>query len=186
MMHRALVVGGDSMLGSALFKALSQPPASDSAANVPVATTRRGSGATTRRDRGGLKPNWFRLDLMDSPPVLPTWSDIVYLVAAITKVVDCEANPQLAWKVNADAPVALALQCSRDGRHPIFISSDAVERAPNLIYSRTKAYAEGVILALGGTVVRPARILPDRVQGLVDLLLELGRTQSPGLVRWSP
>lgn len=174
MISRALVVGGDARLGAALLTALAAPGISE---HHPIATSRRPSHASEQ--------GWFPLDLSDNDLRLPTWSDVVYLVAAVTKVVDCDAHPQATWRVNADAPVTLALQAHREARHVIFISSDAVEKAPAMNYSRQKAYAESMVLGMGGTVVRPSRIPPDASK-LVELLVMLGKMQTPGLVRWSP
>lgn len=172
LIQRAMIVGGDSMLGKALLAGLNQ----ENSEHPPVVTTRRTP----------IQKDWFHLDLAGDNLKLPSWASVVYLIAAVTKVVDCDANPQATWRVNADAPVALGMQALKAHTHVVFLSSDAVERAPNLIYSKQKAYAETIILANGGTVVRPSRIPPDKTKGLVELLIKLGISQPPGLFRWSP
>lgn len=166
----ALVIGGDGLVGSALSQ-------------------REGMIATTRR------PNDVRRPFLDLSEVKHLGSmffenlvgpvDTVFLVAAITKVVLCEADPEVAWQINADAPVEIALQAKKLGKHVVFLSSDAVAKAPNLVYSRTKAHVESFILASGaGTVVRCERIDPAKVKNLVDLLVGVGETRETKLVRW--
>ncbi len=129
---------------------------------------------------------WHGMDLeLLSDLRIPSKPQVLFLVAAMAKVVDCEAYPQTSWRVNADAPAQLSLMAAAEGVKVIFISSDAVERAPGLNYSRQKAYAEQIVLStFGGCVVRPARITPDRVSDFCDMLIELSRGKNGGLVRW--
>jgi len=177
MTQKVLVVGGDSNVGKALCKTFCGGHLS-----VPyVVRTTRGEV---------LHSDQIHLDLLN--PNLPTdmTYDVIYLVAAITGIMACEKDPE-SWRVNADGPAQLALQAT-DARfdlgkmpaHVVFISSDAVESAPRLAYSLQKAYAETVVLSLGGTVVRPARILPERIDNLVELLIDVGLNRKSGLHRW--
>lgn len=166
---KALVVGRDGMLGSAICEILR-------ASGYEFEATTRHLNETPYLDL--LTPERFKMGELVA-------FDVIFLVAAITKVVDCEAEPARTWRVNADAPVYLANKAMRlRSAHPVFISSDAVERAPGLNYSRQKAYVESFILARGGTVVRPSRIPPERVVELADKIVRLGMDNAVGLVRW--
>lgn len=173
---KALVVGARGLVGTALMKQLNE-----SSVSSPVGTVRRPDSATVG--------NYLVLDLAKPETfagVLRAFNyEVMYLVAAVTKVVDCEAEPQKTWRVNADAPVDLALRAFNRAvpARVVFISSDAVERAPNLNYSRQKAYVESVVLARGGVVVRPSRIVSEKLDSLIGLLLTLGR-DGQGLYRW--
>jgi nucleoside-diphosphate-sugar epimerase len=189
-MTKILVVGGDSTVGKALVEQLFK---------FNSAMVTREISYTTRR--AVTRKNQLHLDL--SNPVLPEgdW-DLIYLVAAITGIMGCEVTSE-SWRVNADGPAQLALQASKQLRmrdmapgedynghvnaspHVVFISSDAVELAPGLAYSMQKAYAESVILPLGGTVVRPARIFPEKLDNLVELLIDVGINRKSGLHRWT-
>jgi len=175
---KALVIGGDGMLGSALVADLKNK------GHDVSATSRLHKDASNYLDL--YQPRHYDF---------PHGVNVVYLVAAITKVVDCEADPQKTWQVNADAPVELC-RAAMEGwsdqtgayfsPHVIFISSDAVERAPNLNYSKQKAYAEQYVLARGGAVVRPSRIPQFKVHELATFLINLGLDREPGMFRWNP
>lgn len=187
---KILVVGGDSTVGKRLVERL-ENQVDGELSNQVFRTTRQ---AVQHK-------NQLHLNLLN--PVLPSgeW-DLIYFVAAITGIMGCEVTSE-SWRVNADGPVQLALQASERahmvnltpdaddalgivevGAHVVFISSDAVELAPGLAYSMQKAYAESVILSLGGAVVRPARILPEKLDNLVELLVDVGVNRKSGLHRW--
>lgn len=173
-MTNALVIGGVGMLGSHLITRLQGHYAE--------------IHATSRRHTVPSQPHdvvWHSVDL-GSTLVLPQINDLrtVFLIAAVTKVVDCEANPQDTWRINADAPAQFALQAAKKGAHVVFVSSDAVDRAPALNYSRQKAYAEQVVYAVGGTVIRPSRIPVERATELCDLLISVAHSETGGLIRW--
>lgn len=124
-------------------------------------------------------------------PTLPLSEEdglhVVYIVAAITGIMRCEVDEE-AWSTNADGPVALTLQAKQRGWPVVFVSSEAVERAPQLAYAQQKAYVETVVLTTGGCVVRPNRITAERLDDLVALMIETGAAlaggQHVGLVRW--
>lgn len=169
---KALVVGGDGKLGAVLCDHL------EAKGHDVVRTTRR-------RERVDEHDGIFFLDLADDC-VLLTYGlyDIVYLMAAITGVVPAETHPD-AWRVNAEAPVALARQASSRGAHVVFMSSGTVERAPHTASAMQKSYADLAVTLLGGCVVRPLPVVPPEKYGEVaDLLVSVGERRTRGTVRW--
>jgi dTDP-4-dehydrorhamnose reductase len=103
------------------------------------------------------------LDLLDEKAtrrlfdsIRPAW--IVHCAAA-TDVDWCEANPEEAYRINADVPRRLALIASELGALLVFISTDSVfdgrrgsyeeseEPSPVNVYGRTKVAAEGFVTA---------------------------------------
>lgn len=169
---RACVVGGDSKLGRALCDRLFA----------------RGHEVlrTTRRPKP--PPGWVRLDLLD--PRLPRTEyptpdgHVLYIMAAITGVVPSETHPD-AWRVNAEAPVALAIEAHARGWPVVFMSSGTVERAPHTASAMQKRYAEVVVHMLGGCVVRPLpTVPPEKYVEVADLLVDVGEQGRAGVVRW--
>jgi dTDP-4-dehydrorhamnose reductase len=88
----------------------------------------------------------------------PEW---VVLAAAYTDVDGCEGNPDLAFAVNRDGAVNVAVAAKKVGARLIFLSSDYVfdgkkttpyeiedARNPQSVYGRTKAEAESKLLEL--------------------------------------
>jgi nucleoside-diphosphate-sugar epimerase len=163
---KALVVGGDGKIGSALVAHLS------AAGHQVIATTRRDDD-TTR----------LRLDMLEPIPDLPK-ADAVYLVAAVPSLIECERNPS-TWIVNVDAPYAIACQMASRNAFPVFISSDAVESAGGTAYGRQKAHAETLMHMLMAAIVRPTRVTPERLASLCELLARVGERRLPGVHRWS-
>jgi dTDP-4-dehydrorhamnose reductase len=104
-------------------------------------------------------------DIRDGKSVLevvresnPEW---VVLAAAYTDVDGCEGNPDLAFAVNRDGAVNVAVAAKEVGARLIFLSSDYVfdgkkttpyevgdPRNPQSVYGRTKAEAEIKLLEL--------------------------------------
>lgn len=167
---RALVIGGDSKLGRALVGRLQE----------------RGHEvvATTRHEPVGI--GCVYLDMLDPklPEVFDGYRPVVYIMAAITGVVAAEAHPD-AWRVNAEAPVALAIAAHSRGWPVVFMSSGTVERAQHTASARQKSYAEAVVHMLGGCVVRPLPVVPpEKYAEIADLLVDIGEQRRIGLVRW--
>jgi dTDP-4-dehydrorhamnose reductase len=93
--------------------------------------------------------------------------DLLVHPAAVTSLERCEEEPELARRVNAEAPAALAALCRRRGAAMIHFSTDYVlegsspglqdESAavgPLSEYARTKLAGEEAVLAGGGCVLR--------------------------------
>jgi dTDP-4-dehydrorhamnose reductase len=87
--------------------------------------------------------------------------------AANTSLEVCEDEPELARRVNAEAPVKMAAMCRESGRRILHFSTDYVlsGEVPGLhgedspigpisVYGRTKADAERGVLEEGGCVMR--------------------------------
>jgi dTDP-4-dehydrorhamnose reductase len=92
---------------------------------------------------------------------IPQW---IVLAAAYTDVDGCESNPELAFAVNRDGAVNVAMAAAEFGARLLFLSSDYVfdgkkttpyetddVRNPQSVYGRTKAEAE----------IRLLELLPD-------------------------
>ena len=88
----------------------------------------------------------------------PEW---IVLAAAYTDVDGCEGNPDLAFAVNRDGAVNVAVAAKKVGARLVFLSSDYVfdgtkttpyeiddARNPQSVYGRTKAEAEVRLLEL--------------------------------------
>lgn len=102
--------------------------------------------------------------------------DLLVHPAAMTSLEACEDAPELAWRVNAEAPAALAQRCRRRGAGMIHFSTDYVlegsrpglrdESAavgPLSEYGRSKLAAERAVLAEGGCVLRVSWVFgPER------------------------
>jgi dTDP-4-dehydrorhamnose reductase len=157
---KALIVGADGDIGSALARALSN----------------RGDEVygTTRRTEASTSTNIY-FDLADSDPnnaVLPP-VDVAVFCAAIASFAECRRNRDQAHRVNVSAPVALARRLTAAGAHVVLLSTGAVfdwstpyVRAdspprPVTVYGALKAEAEKEFLALGNaaSVVRFSKVL---------------------------
>lgn len=157
------MIGGAGLVGTELVRRLTKE-----AANIVSWTTRE------------------TLDL--SKPIdfeIPPSTEIVFLVAAIAGFEACEANPA-SWTVNADAPIALAQQAESIGAFPIFVSSDAVESVGlyTSAYARQKTYAEMGVLMVKGAVVRPTKIMPDRLEEFCKFMVRIATYEVSGVHRW--
>lgn len=171
-----IVIGGDGKLGSALCEFLR------ATGQKVLYTSRR----TYETELGA--PGWVYLDMLY--PLLPrehletSWHGvpIMFIVAAVTGIAQCESDPD-TWRVNADAPVLLTGQARPLGWHVVFVSSSAVETAPHTAYAMQKAHAELGVLAMGGTVFRPARIATHRYKEAAEALATKCM-QSRQIIRW--
>lgn len=165
---KALVVGGDGLIGSALVGVLR-------ARGIDViATTRRAD----RRQAGD-----YHLDLAQPIGDLPA-ATVVFLVAAMPKVFDCQGS-ELAWRVNADAPIAIAQAVAGRGTHVVFVSSDSIHRFGACDYARAKLHVEGVLQAMRATIVRPAPVARDRASECAAFIADVGLARLTGVQRWT-
>jgi|FEC22Drversion2_1045045.scaffolds.fasta_scaffold00324_24 dTDP-4-dehydrorhamnose reductase len=157
-MARALIVGGDGLIGGMLVRSFSAH------GWEVIATTRRRSAASSN----------IHLDLSDpqAPGAPLPAADVAIFAAAMTGFADCRAAPERARAVNVDVPVALAERLARLGTRSVLISSNAVfdgsrprqsadtPPAPTSLYGALKVDAERGFLALStGSVVRLTKVL---------------------------
>lgn len=180
---RALVVGADGTIGAALIAAL----------------RRRGDVAigTTRRKEAGERADTLFLDLADPRAAggvsLPD-ADVAFFCAAMTRFSDCRLQPELARRVNVDAPAALAQQLVSRGTRVILLSTGAVfdgrsaqvpanqPTSPTTAYGRFKADAEQAFLALGAaaSIVRLTKVLTPGLPLFAGWIEALGRGETIG------
>lgn len=137
-----LVVGGDSLVGGGLVRALERR------GRTAYASTRR------RATVGG--PRIF-LDFEDpSPPAIPADAAYAYVVAAATNYERCEKDP-LAQRINVEFVPRTIAALLRQGLFVTYISTNSVfggERpwpnendphAPGIPYARQKSESEAVV-----------------------------------------
>ena len=164
---KALVVGGDSLVGRALTAHLRRQ------AWAVAATTRRPGLATAARpflDLAAPGPDWAG--------VLDQRFDVAYLVAAVARLAACAHDPQGSWLVNVTGTANLARRLVERGVRVIFLSTYQVfdghrafrraeePTAPVTVYGRQKAAAENAVLAADQTgdavaVLRLTKVLND-------------------------
>ena len=171
---RALIVGGDGMLGGALRERAM-------ARDVAVMTT-------TRRASSSEATVMF-LDLADAEAVealvIPPPPCRVYLLAAVTSLRVCREQPEVSAAINVEAIGRLAERAAAHGATPVLVSTNLVfdgstprtaidePLSPRTAYGRQKAQAERRVLAAGGVVVRPTKVLgpePAMLAGWRDAL----------------
>lgn len=154
---KALVVGGDGLIGRALAQALR------AAGHSVAPTSRRGSSGALSLDLAGPLPD-----------TLPD-CDVACFCAAMTGFAACRAAPELSERVNVSAPAVLARSLAARGARVILLSTSAVfdceaphmapERpyAPRGVYGAQKARAETAFLDLGprATVLRLSRVFGE-------------------------
>jgi dTDP-4-dehydrorhamnose reductase len=162
---KVLVVGGDGMIGSAITREL----------------RKKGHDVIPTSRRDPLPEGSMRLDLEDFS-YLPA-CDVVYLVAAIHTFDGC-IRSDAAYRINVDAPCEIARRAVKQNAFPVFVSSDAVEKCGETTYARQKSFVEMVMHSLGGAIVRPSRVTPDRLESLVELMRRVGEKREPGVFRW--
>ena len=153
---RALVIGGDSLVGRALSPALE----------------RRGHRVTPTTRRSP-RDGWLALDLAKTLPGSLPECEVAFFCAAITGFAANRESPQLAERVNVTAPAELARELTKRGAKVVLLSTSAVldcqaprmradrPYAPRGAYGRHKAAAECAFLALGAqaSVLRLTKIM---------------------------
>lgn len=165
-----LVVGGDSLVGGGLYRALQA-----GGHQVLASSRRQGQPGTDR----------VQLDFeSDAPFVLPAGIDYAYVVAAATNYDRCEKDP-LAQRINVELIPRLVASLLEQGAFVTFISTNSVfggERPwpreddphmPGIAYARQKSAGES---AIRSAAVRLGA--SDRLN-VVRLTKILGRDTSP-------
>ena len=157
-----LIVGGDSKIGSTLS-------AFWEANGIPhCASTRKLESVSNKRPYVDLASSTW-------PELQYNYFDAVVFCAAVTKIADCEGNPEITWKVNVQATVTLAKLFALRGSHLLLLSTNQVfdgsqpsrkvseAVCPINMYGRQKAEAERLILEVPrSAVIRLTKVVhPD-------------------------
>ncbi|WP_421999458.1 SDR family oxidoreductase [Reyranella sp.] len=160
---RALVVGGDSLVGSAL---------QEHCRKMGMAVD-----ATSRRPGAGLP---FDLSDPDFAPLGRADYRMAFLCAAVTSMQACQQDPDGSRRINVENTLALARRLADRGVHMVFLSSSQVfdgetpapaedaPRAPKNEYGRQKLAVEEAIARedLPAAILRPTKVLADRPVGV--------------------
>ena len=162
-MPSVLVIGADGQVGSAALVYLA------GRGHEVAGTTRR--AGSVEEDRLFLDLSQPPQDWPDLPPV-----DAAVICTAVTRITECEADPEATAVVNLHAPAELARQLCERGTFVLFLSSTGAfdfqkpfrrhndPPCPVTNYGRQKAETEDKILALDGktAVLRLTKIMgPD-------------------------
>jgi dTDP-4-dehydrorhamnose reductase len=165
---RALVVGGDSLVGSAL----------------QVHCRKLGSAVdvTSRRPVGQQDGGTVFLDLgnPDFTPLQGGRYDAAFICAAVTSMQVCQAEPARSRRVNVDNTLELMRRLADRGTHLVFLSSsqvfdgetpmpdEAASTNPKNEYGAQKLAVEEAIEREGlpAAVLRPTKVLADRPVGV--------------------
>jgi nucleoside-diphosphate-sugar epimerase len=134
----ALIVGGDSQIGKALWARLRQD------ARWVVATTRK------RPPADGMLP--FDLRFQSWLPV----TRLAFFCTGINGFKPCEDDPEEARRINVTLLTRTARRLHDRLAPPrlVFLSSSAAETHPDTVYGKCKLDAERVFLELGGACYR--------------------------------
>ncbi len=164
-----LIIGADGQVGSVASRDLAERGCK------VIGTTRRAAAAT--EDCLFLD---LTLPLQEWPKLPPV--DAAVICAAMTRINECEDDPDGTAVVNLHAPVALARELCERGVFVLFLSTTGVfdftrpyrrhDEAPSPVsaYGRQKAEAERRILALDG---RTAVLRLTKIMGPDMLLLRI-------------
>jgi dTDP-4-dehydrorhamnose reductase len=162
---RALVVGGDSLVGSEL--------------QVHCRKLGLTVDATSRRAE---TPGGVFLDLGDPDftPLQRGTYDVAFVCAAVTSMQVCQSDPARSRRINVDNTLDLMRRLADRGTHLVFLSSsqvfdgetpmpdEAAPTAPKNEYGAQKLAVEEAIerQALPAAVLRVTKVLADRPVGV--------------------
>jgi dTDP-4-dehydrorhamnose reductase len=165
---RALVVGGDSLVGSAIQDYCR-------GAGVPVEVS-------SRRPDAGQAPGAFSLDLSDPDFTRLAHRDyaVAFICAAVTSMQTCQADPEATRRINVVNTIDLMRRLADRGTHLVFLSSSQVfdgeqpapdedaAPCPKNEYGRQKLAVEQAIAreAMPAAVLRPTKILSHHPVGV--------------------
>jgi len=185
---RVLIVGGDGVIGAALadhFLALS--------AEVYGTTRRLSDGHDLLRvNLRYYQKIFWDLTIIDKDFSFLPDVDLVYICAAMARFADCRENPDLAWRVNVEAPALLAKHYANKNARVVFLSTCAVLGCdqpghgidspvqPGSLYGIFKAEAEKLILetGAGASVVRLTKVLLPNMPLLLGWITALARCET--------
>lgn len=163
---KALIVGASGLLGKALMREWTQ----DEVVGLGSRDVDIRDATRVRELAATIRPDW------------------IVLAAAYTNVDDCESHPDLAYAVNRDGAVNVALAAKRIGAKLLFLSSDYVfdgkknspyetgdTRNPQSVYGRSKAEAEVRLLDVlpGCCIARTSWLFGTGGKCFPDTILKL-------------
>jgi dTDP-4-dehydrorhamnose reductase len=171
---RAIVVGIDGSIGKALGDAL-------------AARGEQVVGTTRRRERVGGNTIYLDLDEPEPARVSLPEADVAFFCAGVTSFSECRLRPEIARRVNAAGPAAIAARLVERGTRVVLLSTSAVLdcRVPHMaadrprraasVYGRTKAAAEEAFLALGhsAAVLRLTKVLTPGMKRFAEWIGKL-------------
>jgi dTDP-4-dehydrorhamnose reductase len=176
---KAIVLGADGTVGSALSSALEQ----------------RGDtvyGTTRRRTLVGAKRPFLDLAVEDAASASLPDADVAFFCAAIVSYAECRQNPVLARRVNVTNPAVLARRLIENGSRVVLLSTNAVfngqepavraERppCPTTIYGELAADAERQFSAFGkaASIARLTKIITADAKRFINWIDALSRGQA--------
>jgi dTDP-4-dehydrorhamnose reductase len=156
-----IVVGGDGLIGRALFHRLKSM-------GKPV--------KYTSRNKSKKSPDCIYLDLAESIDINEV-PQTVFVCAGISNLSQCEKDPSGTRSINIDSIIALVENLYTKGSHIIYLSSQSVfdglsqdqsidsPTTAVIEYGKQKIEAEQRILALGQrtAVIRMSKVISRRV-----------------------
>jgi dTDP-4-dehydrorhamnose reductase len=151
---RCLVIGKTGKLGAALYAHLRE-------SGVEVV-------GTTRND----------FDLLESKE-LPK-ADIGFIVAANTKLAECEEDRMGSHRVNVDAPIRIAKAMLKGNCFPVFFSSEGATWGTS-IYGQQKALADTAMQILGGVAILRIRKITGNPLEIAMRAAEIGLARKEGV-----
>ena len=165
---RALVVGGDSLVGSALKMYCRE---------LGLAVD-----VSSRRPQAGQPPGAILLDLGDPDfaPLRRANYAVAFICAAVTSMQACQSEPARSRRINVDNTLDLMRRLADRGAHMVFLSSsqvfdgetpmpdEAAPTAPKNEYGAQKLAVEEAIgrEAMPAAVLRVTKVLADRPVGV--------------------
>jgi dTDP-4-dehydrorhamnose reductase len=165
---RALVVGGDSLVGSAL--------------QVHCRNLGMAVDVSSRRPDAGQAPDTFFLDLGDPDfaPLARATYRYAFVCAAVTSMQACQDKPELTRRINVANTLELMRRLAGRGTHMVFLSSSQVfdgetaaptedtPTCPKNEYGAQKLAVEQTITRhdLPAAILRPTKVLADRPVGV--------------------
>lgn len=120
-------------------------------------------------------------------------ADVVINAAAYTAVDQAEAEPELAYTINAEAPAAMARACRQKSIPFLHVSSDYVfdgsgeqprdeiaPTAPLNVYGASKLAGEQAIISVGGqwAILRTSWVFSAHGSNFVKTMLRLGASRN--------
>ena len=168
-----LIIGGNGLIGAALYQLLNRSVQS------VIATTRR---------KDLISDAAIYLDLCDSRTwQIPAGNRVAYVCAAISRYADCRTDPEGSRLVNVANTTRLIRHLVESGCFVVFVSSNAVFDGrspyrkttdpvdPQTEYGRQKAQVEAQISELGSRIciLRVAKVFPKNPPLFMDWIGQL-------------